>query len=112
MINLSKLKLTALQIAGNPDGKGILLEERAGFDYVDGKRTDNQTHIKYLVVFPENDFEKVTVKVPRTKPVVNAEQLAQQGKVNVKFKNLTGKIYRKNNGEYDVSVSADSLEVV
>lgn len=112
MLNLTKIKLITEQIAGNPDGKGILLEERAGFEYLDGKRTDNQTHIKYQVVFPENDFEKVTVKVPGTKPVINAEQLAQQGKVNVKFKNLTGKIYRKSNGEYDVSVSADGLEVI
>lgn len=112
MFSLLNIKLTASQIAGNQEGKGILLEERAGYDYVDGKRTENQTHIKYQVVFPENNFEKVTVKVPGTKSVVNPEQLAQQGNLNVKFKNLTGKIYRKNSGEYDISVSADSLEVV
>lgn len=112
MLDITKIKLTVNQITGNPEGKGILLEERAGYDYVDGKRTENQTHVKYQVVFPENNFEKVTVKVPGTKSVVNPEQLAQQGKVNVKFKNLTGKIYRKNSGEYDISVSADSLEVV
>lgn len=112
MFDITKIKLTVNQITGNPEGKGILLGERAGYDYVDGKRTENQTHIKYQVVFPENDFEKVTVKVPGIKPVVTSEQLAQQGKVNVKFKNLIGKIYRKNSGEYDISVSADGLEVI
>lgn len=107
------IQLTIFQISGNTDGSGILLSMAPGYDYVDGKRTETQSHIKYQIVYPDNAFEKVLVKVPGTKPVVTAEQLAQQsGKLRVKCKNLTGKFYRTNSGEYALSCSADSLEVI
>ena len=112
-MKITDVKLTVLQIAGNTDGSGILLNMIPGYDYLDGKRTNTQTHIKYAVVFPANAFEKVQVKVSGTKPVATVEQLAQQsGRVKVKFKNLTGKFYRTNSGEYALSCSADSLEVI
>lgn len=102
--------LTPVQITGNNDATGILLGENPGYAYQNGKRTDTQTHIKYAVVFPENNFEKVTVKVPGTKSVMTPEQ--QKGKIKVKFKNLTGKFYRTNSGEYALSCSADGVEVI
>ena len=76
-------------------------------------KMDTQTHIKYEVVFPENNFEKVTVKVPGTKPVMTPEELElQKGKVKIKFKNLSGKFYRTNSGEYALSCKADGVEVI
>ena len=111
-MRITDIALNASQISGNSDGLGILLSMVPGYDYVDGKKTDTQSHIKMETVFPDNAYEKVLVKVPGTKPVVNVEQLAQQsGKLKVKFKNLTGRFYRTNSGEYALSCSADSVEV-
>lgn len=112
-MNIVNIILNEFQITGNNDATGILLKENLGYEYQNGKRTETQTHIKYEVVFPENNFEKVTVKVPGTKPVVSAEQLGlQKGKIKVKFKNLSGKFYRTNSGEYALTCSADGVEVI
>lgn len=112
-MNITKINLTPEQISGNVEGRGILLDEADGFEYVDGKKTDKKTHIKIFAVFPDREFEKTIVKIPGTKPVVTKEQLAQQsGKLKVRFKNLTGRFYRNNNGEYALSCSADSVEVI
>lgn len=112
-MNITNLILLPVQITGNNDAKGILLGQNPGYDYQNGKRTDMQTHVKYEVVFPENNFEKVIVKVPGTKPVMTPEELElQKGKVKIKFKNLSGKFYRTNSGEYALSCSADGVEVI
>ena len=112
-MDVSSIILTPAQLAGNVDGIGVLLSETPGYDYVNGKRTDTQTHMKEEVVFLDNNFEKVVVKVPGTKQLVTGEQLAQQkGKIKVKFKNLRGRFYRTNSGEYALSCSADGVEVI
>lgn len=112
-MKITNIKLTSTQIAGNAEGSGILLNMAPGYDYVEGKKTDTQSHIKFETVFPDNSFEKVLVKVSGIKSVVTEEQLAQQsGKLKVRFKNLTGKFYQKNSGEYALSCSADSVEVI
>lgn len=86
-MNITDLTLIALQITGSNDAAGILLRILPGYEYQNGKRMDTQTHIKYEVVFPENNFEKVIVKVPGTKPVMTPEELdLQKGKVKIKFK--------------------------
>ncbi len=113
MISITNIGLTPVQIAGNAEGTGLLLNETPGYDYVNGKRTNTQTHLKEEVVFVDNNYEKVVVKVPGTKQLVTAEQLAQQkGKIKVKFKNLRGRFYRTNSGEYALSCSADGVEVI
>ena len=57
-MNIKNLILLPVQITGNNDATGILLGQNPGYDYQNGKRTDMQTHVKYEVVFPENNFEK------------------------------------------------------
>jgi|BioPla2DNA2_1021312.scaffolds.fasta_scaffold14427_6 hypothetical protein len=110
---ITSLILNSLQISGNAEGIGILLNILPGYEYENGKRTDTQTFLKYQVVYPDKRFEKVTVKVPGTKPVVTEEQLEQQnGKIKVRFKNLTGKIYRSNSGDLMLSCKADGVEVI
>lgn len=105
--------LTTAQIAGNNDGIGVLLGIAPGYEYENGKRTDTQSHIKYNVCFIDNNFEKATVKVSGTKEVISKDLLTQQtGKIKVKSKNLTGRFYRTSNGEYALSCTADSVEVV
>lgn len=112
-MRISNVKLNAQMIAGNAEGIGLLIGMTAGFDYIDGKKTDNQSHVKYEIVFFENLYQREIVKVPGTKPVVTPEQLEQQkGKIKVKFKNLSGKFYRTNSGEYALSASADGVEVI
>ena len=55
----------------------------------------------------------MNVKVTDLKAVLTQEMIdAAGGKMKVKFKNLTGKIYRTNSGVYDVSASADGVEVI
>lgn len=112
-MRITDIRLIILQIAGNNEGSGILLSMAPGYDYVDGKKTDTQSHIKYEAVFPDNAFEKLLIKVPGTKAAITEEQIAQQsGRLKVKFKNLTGKFYRASNGEYLLTCSADSVEVI
>lgn len=105
--------LTAEQICGNIDGTALALAVREGFEYADGKKTDNHTHNVVEAVMPMNKFEKTNVKVMNTKSVITNEQIAQQGgSVKVKFKNLTGKFYRTTAGGYELSCKADSMEVI
>lgn len=112
-MKISDLELTEKQITGNANGILYLASFKAGYEYVNGKRTDNSTFIKYDVVSIENDFDKITIKVPGTTPVITAEQLSQKkGNVKVKFKNLTGKFYRTSSGEYALTCKADGIEVI
>lgn len=112
MIKISNLQLTTPQISGNTTGAGLLLSVCNGYEYVNGKATDTITHIKYTVVFTDNQYEKLIVKVKGDKPILTNEQIQQKGgSVKVVFKNLTGHFYRTNSCEYALSASADSLEV-
>ena len=113
MIKPSDLVILGGQLSGNADNSGIITGIAPGYEYADGKRTDNVTHMKVETVFPNNKFEKVTVKVKDLKLPISAEQLEQAGgQKKVKFKNLTGRFYRDNTGEYRLSASADSMEVL
>ena len=71
--------LTPQQICGNSNGRGLLLSVNNGYEYVNGKITDTVSHIKYTVVFTDNQYEKLTVKVKGTTPVVTNELLKQNG---------------------------------
>lgn len=109
---ITNTRFDANKLFGNTTGKAILTDVTDGYDYKDGKKTDVVTHQKYVVAIAERQFEKLTVKIAGTKPIITAEQLAQKGgHVNVQFKNLTGKLYSKDNG-YELSCSADGIEVV
>lgn len=105
--------LNAITISGNEAGEGIALRQRPQYEYADGKKTENQIGITYDVVFPDNLFEKVSVKVANTQAVITDEQFKKNGgKIKVRFKNLTGKFYRTNSGEYMLSCRADGVEVI
>lgn len=112
-MNIYDIKIDTEQITGNKEGIGLLTGIKPGFDYENGKKTDIQSYLKYISVFPDNGFEKLVVKVPGIKPILTEEQLMQQkGKVKVKFKNLSGKFYRTSTGEYALSCNADGVEVI
>ena len=107
------INLNTIQVSGNADGTAFIIGIRNGYDWVDGKPTENITHVKVEAVFPTNKYEKITVKVKDLKLPITAEQLEQAGgQKKVKFKNLTGRFYRANSGDYLISASADSMEVI
>lgn len=112
-MNLYNIELNPEQITGNKEASGLLIDIKPGYDYENGRKTDIQSHIKYTSVFPDNGFEKLVIKVPGTKPILTEEQFIQQkGKVKIRFKNLSGKFYRTNTGEYALSCNADGVEVI
>lgn len=112
-MRITDIKLNAEQIAGVNDGSALAVGITDGYEYVDGKRTEKQTHKKVEAVMLNNKYEKILVKVAGVKHSLTAELLAQNGgTVKVKFKNLTGKFYRTSGGEYALSCTADAVEVV
>ena len=107
------VQLNTNQITGNADGTAIALGITDGVSYVDGKPTDEIICKKVSVVCPDNHYKSVTVKVKDLKTALTPELLQQSGgQKKVKFKNLTGKFWRNNSGEYILSASTDSLEVI
>ncbi|AOZ95796.1 hypothetical protein [Butyrivibrio hungatei] len=113
MITPNNIQLNTNQITGNPDGTAIALNITDGEGYADGKPTGEVICKKVSVVCPDNQYKSVTVKVKDLKIPLTSELLQQSGgQKKVKFKNLTGKFWRNNNGEYILSASADSLEVI
>lgn len=112
-MNLMNIFLNTAQICGNTDGTAMAIGVAPGYQYQDGKKTDTITYTKVNTVFVDNAYEKMSVKVLDTKPILTQEAIELAGgKKKIKFKNLTGKIYRTANGDYAVSVSADSMEVL
>lgn len=112
-MRITDVTLNAMQISGNADGSAIITGISSGHEYVDGKRTENITHMKVEAVFPANKYEKVLVKVKDLKLPITVEQLEQAGgQKKVKFKNLSGRFYRGNSGDFLLSASADSMEVM
>ena len=112
-MDITKVNLFAQQIAGNPVGEGFLISIAPAYYYENNMKTDKISCYKYTVVFDMNDFEKVNVKVKASKPLLTDEQLAsQKGKIRVRLKNLTGRFYRTDRGEYALTCSADEVEVV
>ncbi|WP_297430661.1 hypothetical protein [Clostridium sp.] len=78
-MNITKIELNNAQISGNADGTGIAIGIAPGYEYSDGKRTDKITHMKLEVVFPDNGYEKINVKIKDLKLTLTVEQLEQHG---------------------------------
>ena len=109
---INNIIITAEQICNSKDTVVLLVSVRKGVEYVNGKPTGNTDHHKYDSALPYNQFEKITVKI-KGDPLVTQEQLEKNGgTLKVRFKNMTGKLYRTSTGEYSLSASADGLEVV
>lgn len=111
---LKQLELTSLQVSGNTTGNGYITTVANGFRYENGEKTDIIDTQNYTVVFPDNGFVKVLIKVKGDKPIATNDQIKQKGKkINVTFKNLTGRIYYNySENNYVLTGSADGIEVV
>ena len=104
--------LNVNQISGNSEGTGISTGMTIVNQYLNGKKTDIPAYLKVETVFPDNKYEKLNVKVRDLKLPLTEEQLKQKREVRIRFKNLTGRFYRTEMGTYELSVSADSMEVL
>lgn len=109
---LTKVPLTAEQICNSKDTTVILVSVRGVPEYKDGKPTGNIDGYRYEVACPWAQLDKIKVKI-KGELIVTQEQIDQKGgSMKIRFKNLTGKFYRTGNGDYELSASADGLEVV
>lgn len=113
-MDVTDVKLNYLNLSGNDKGSGLLLSQRAYYEYVDGKKTGNQLGITYDAVFPDNNYEKISVKVASTQVVITDEELKKNcGKIRIRFTNLSGRFYHAANGSgYKLSCHADGIEVI
>lgn len=109
-MNLGNLKIN---FASTFEGAEILLLSVAPvYEYVSGAKTDTIIGYRYGVV-ETNNFEKFSVKVPGTAPAITPEQVAEsKTKLKVTFDNCFGKLYRTENGGYDVSFSASAVHII
>ena len=111
-MKVTDVNLIANQISGNQEGTGIAMGMGIVNQYLNGKKTDIPAYVKVEAVFPDNKYEKMNVKVKDLKLPLTEEQLKQKGEVKIKFNKLVGRFYRTEMGTYELSVSADSMEVL
>lgn len=110
MYNLSKLSIPFNIVTGGAEV--VLLSVAPYYAYADGQKTDSMLGYKYGVVDMKN-FDKFTVKVPSKAPVITQEQLdASKERIKVTFENAIAKPYRINGGDYDLSITANGINLI
>lgn len=93
------------------DAKLILLKIAELYAYENGVKTENLLGYKYTVV-EDKQFEKIVIKIEDVLPIITQDELEKRtGQTYVKFKNCFGKLYKKADGNIDVSFSAESIEL-
>ena len=111
MINISKVSFPLSQIIG--EAKLALLHSRKLIRYEDGKPTDEVIGTTYEVVEVGGDYEKFNVKVQDIDTAISEEEIrASKEQIFVEFENATCKLYTDSNGRVQVSVKADSINVL
>lgn len=111
MLDIRKIGLEAHQITNNNNATAIAVDILPVYEYVNGKKTNNIIYMGVDVVLPDNSYEKIRVKIKDLNIPLTREELLVHGK-KVALKGLTGRIYKNNMGDYAVSATADSLEVL
>ncbi len=116
-IFVSKNKSIPLEFAYS-DNAFLLLGIFPNYEYVNNKRTDNLIGYKYTVV-DTVDFDKITVKVNQSTPLLSQEELAELRasgeKVVVEFVNAVDKLYIRRDGNsvsVEDSFSAEDILLV
>lgn len=98
------------------NGEAILLGSKPVYLYENGRKVDTVVAQRYHVLNEANDYEHLQIKANGSEPIIkneDLEKMKQTGtKVKVRFKNLVGKFYRKDTGEWVLSYSADGVEVI
>lgn len=95
-----------------PKNLFVLLNVREVKDYVNGVATNNVTCYRYEVVDTDS-FEKFFVKVPGVIPEISQEDINNSTKrIKVSFDNAVAKPYRTQTGFYELSIKADSINIM
>ena len=80
------------------------------YDYIDKKRSETVSGIRYTVANPDT-FETFDVKIAGTKPIVSQEVIENvDERIWVSFENAVVKPYRIEFGKATCSVTADSIK--
>lgn len=108
--NITTIPLNIEQLNGNMK-KFLVLDVSKSFEYVDGKRTDNQVGIRYDCVLPNNKFEKISIKVlGEMEPSITKEEInSNGGSVEAFATGFEGKLYRDRFGNFDISCTAAAV---
>lgn len=110
MIRINEIEISLEQIA---KGNTLILVDIAPYkEYVDGKATDKTMGYRYTCVCPDNKFEKITIKVEESKPLLSSEEIALTGTIKVSPLGFEGRFYRDKNGEYILSAKAKEIKEV
>ena len=111
MINLSNLTLTLQQIIGETEL--VLLGSRPWYVYENGIATQEVCGTVYDVVAIGGSYDKFNVKVPDTDTAITLEDIkSAQAPIKVEFENAVCKLYKDRNGHIQVSVKAESINVL
>lgn len=110
--HLLKSTFDAKFILKSVDNTVIVTAVTKGNIYENGKRTDKYDHHKYHSVLINNGYKNIRVKIPGDALITNEEIAKNGGSIKVKFKNLTGRYFKMENGELGFTASADGLEVI
>lgn len=81
-------------------------------EFLDGQSTDKVIGYRYICVCPQNKFEKISIKVEESAPLLPPEELATAGNIKVAPIHFEGKFYKDRSGEYQFTAKAERLEVV
>ena len=85
--------------------EALLTAVRPYYAYVDGGKTDKVEGYKYTTVYPAHSFGNLDIKIPGEKRL---DVLASEY-IPVKYDGLTVKLYRDNNGKYQLTAKAENI---
>lgn len=88
-----------------------LLSVHPYFKYEENERTGEIIGYKYTVG-DALTFDQLDIKVPGPATIQPEQLAAAKVPIDVQFLNCIGKPYRRNNGQYEISFSADAVQVV
>lgn len=111
MISVSKIDFPLSLIIGT--AKLALLHSRPLVRYENGKPTDDVIGTTYEVVQVGGDFEKFNVKVLDLDTAITEKEIKEsKEQIYVDFDNAVCKLYTDSAGRIQVSVKADSINVL
>ena len=100
-LNITKLTFDVSSLGP----EALLTAVRPYYAYLDGERTSTVDGYKYTTAVPAHGFATLDIKIPGEKrmDVPPSEYIA------VKYDNLMVKLYRDNNGKYQLTAKAENV---
>ncbi|WP_395549394.1 MULTISPECIES: hypothetical protein [unclassified Lacrimispora] len=112
-MDVSKLYLSTESLAGKGSKRIYITSCKEVTSYVDGKATDSIENYRIECVFPDNQYEKVIIKVTDKPPVTQEMIDKAESPITVSLQDLECKLYRDfKNNTYSISCKAKALALV